>query len=95
MTWRRGMRTIAEHGLALSGIPALSRKRRCGETLILAYHNIVPTGERAVGDRSLHLSQRAFAAQLDHLAATHDVVGLEDAIRAPAPAGARRAARVP
>jgi peptidoglycan/xylan/chitin deacetylase (PgdA/CDA1 family) len=45
----------------------------------LAYHNIVPRGERAVGDRSLHLSQDAFADQLDELCDTHAVIGLEEA----------------
>lgn len=45
-------------------------------TLVLAYHNVVPAGERPSGAWSLHLSQAAFAAQLDALARTHRVVPL-------------------
>ena len=36
-----------------------------GRRLILAYHNIIPTGSAPVGDRSLHLPLDEFAAQLD------------------------------
>jgi peptidoglycan/xylan/chitin deacetylase (PgdA/CDA1 family) len=43
---------------------------------VLAYHNIVPEGETPAGDLSLHLSQRRFAAQLDALRRTHEVVPL-------------------
>jgi peptidoglycan/xylan/chitin deacetylase (PgdA/CDA1 family) len=53
------------------------RARRC-EVVVLGYHNIVPDGEPIVGDRSLHLPQRQFAAQLDVLAQTHDVIPLEE-----------------
>jgi peptidoglycan/xylan/chitin deacetylase (PgdA/CDA1 family) len=48
--------------------------------MILAYHNIVPAGSHAVGDRSLHLPQREFAAQLDRLQQTHDVITLNEAL---------------
>lgn len=50
-----------------------SHRRR---TLILAYHDVVPAGAHPCGDRSLHLPQADFAAQLDALAATHDVIPL-------------------
>lgn len=71
-----------------SGATRLARARLGGQVLVLAYHNIVPEGERATGDLSLHLAQRAFGAQLEALARTHDIVPLEDAVR-PVP-GARR-----
>jgi peptidoglycan/xylan/chitin deacetylase (PgdA/CDA1 family) len=47
---------------------------------VLAYHNVVPEGQRASGDRSLHLPQRLFAAQLDTLVRRHDVVPLGDVL---------------
>lgn len=75
--------------LLLEGGPArLSRARLGGRSLVLAYHNVVPEGERATGDTSLHLPRRAFAAQLDALARGHDVVPLEEAVR-PDPAARR------
>jgi peptidoglycan/xylan/chitin deacetylase (PgdA/CDA1 family) len=46
---------------------------------VLAYHNIVPRGEKPVGERTLHLPQAAFAEQLDRLAEQFDVVPLIDA----------------
>jgi peptidoglycan/xylan/chitin deacetylase (PgdA/CDA1 family) len=48
--------------------------------LVLAYHDIVPDGEPATGDRSLHLAQVRFAEQLDSLARTHDVIPLDRAL---------------
>lgn len=67
---------------ALSPVAALLTRRRFGsrETLILAYHNIVPYGREIVGETSLHLPQHQFAAQLRLLSATHEVVPL-DAVR--------------
>jgi len=61
-----------------SGIVRLARGRMAGRTLVLAYHNVVPRGERPAGDLSLHLPQQAFATQLDMLLETHDVVALDD-----------------
>lgn len=48
--------------------------------VILAYHNVVPHGQRAVGDLSLHLGQTQFADQLDFLLETHDVVSLDELV---------------
>jgi len=55
----------------------IGRSRR-PTAAVLAYHNIVPDGESAVGDLSLHLGQRAFADQLDFLLERCEVVALED-----------------
>ncbi|MBC7790332.1 MAG: polysaccharide deacetylase family protein [Anaerolineae bacterium] len=62
--------------LVESRIPDAVRWKRRGDALILAYHNVVPEGEEAAGERSLHLSQRDFAAQLDLLSETHEIVSL-------------------
>jgi peptidoglycan/xylan/chitin deacetylase (PgdA/CDA1 family) len=73
---RAALKAGVETLLCAAGAAALGRRRHAGRTLILAYHNIIPAGERAAGDRSLHLSQSDFAAQLDLLARGHDVVPL-------------------
>ncbi len=66
--------------------------RRRGQVLILSYHNVVPRGETARGDRSLHLPQRAFGGQLDELLHDHDVVPLTKLWSEPAAPGRSRAA---
>lgn len=62
--------------LARLGPAALARRRAAADTMILAYHDILPDGEAPAGDRSLHLPRRAFARQLDRLVRTHRVVSL-------------------
>jgi len=86
-------RTAAEHVLVSSGVERLSLRWHRGDVVILAYHNIVPAGEEATGDRSLHLPQSVFARQLDLLARTHDVVSLSTALTSPA-RGRRPAAAI-
>ena len=68
---------IAEVALVRSGVASVARRRLRGRALVLAYHNVVPTGERRVGETSIHLPQRDFAQQLDLIASTHDVVALD------------------
>lgn len=80
MKLRGIVKSTIEHGALWSGIPSAMRARRRGEVLVLAYHDIVPDGESATGDRSLHLPQARFAEQLDALARTHDVISLEHAL---------------
>jgi len=53
------------------------RHRIRGKRLILAYHGIVPEGERPAGERSLFVSQADFAAQLEVLATLVNVVSLD------------------
>jgi peptidoglycan/xylan/chitin deacetylase (PgdA/CDA1 family) len=77
MSLRAIARATLETTLVGTGVTSVARGRMRGRALVLAYHNIVPTGERAVGDRSLHLTQERFAAQLDALLKTHDIVPLD------------------
>ena len=77
---RQVLKGIVERTAVLAGAARLARARHGHQAIILAYHNIVPRGESAVGDRSLHLSQDTFGAQLDALADTHDVVPLAQAL---------------
>lgn len=70
--------TAVERLLAYGGPAHLLRRRFRQTTLVLAYHNVVPTGDRRVGVASLHLSQRDFADQLDRVLETHDVVPLTE-----------------
>jgi len=71
---------IAESTLVRGGIASLGRRRLRGRALVLAYHNVVPTGQRQAGEASLHLAQTDFARQLDLIALTNDVVPLESVI---------------
>ena len=72
------LKHLAERALVTSRIASLARNRVRARTLVLAYHNVVPDGEAAVGDLSLHLPRREFARQLDALAETHDVVSITE-----------------
>lgn len=82
------MRTFLKHSvekvLCRGGVARVARLRRREDTIVLAYHNVVPHGESREGDRSLHLPQREFARQLDLIARTHEVVPLPELL---APAG--------
>ena len=80
MNLRSFLKSTIENGALWSGIPRAMRSRRQGDVLVLAYHNIVPRGEVAAGDRSLHLHQSRFAAQLDDVSRTHDIIPLERAL---------------
>lgn len=91
MTARSIARNAAEQVLIRSGIERMSRTRHRDDVLILAYHNIVPRGLEASGDRSLHLPLDTFVRQLDVLARTHDVLPLHEALERP-PASRKRPA---
>jgi peptidoglycan/xylan/chitin deacetylase (PgdA/CDA1 family) len=74
---RGSAKQLVERTLNRVGAAWVGARRAGGDTLVLAYHNVVPDGhEAAVGERSLHLPQAAFAAQLDALLRTHEVVRL-------------------
>lgn len=70
-----------ERALAGPAAVRLGRRRRTGQRLVLAYHNVVPAGMAAAGDRSLHLDFDGFRRQLDALRHTR-VVSLETALGA-------------
>jgi peptidoglycan/xylan/chitin deacetylase (PgdA/CDA1 family) len=77
LRWREGLKDTLERALVSSRVSDAARLTRRDGVLILAYHNIVPSGADIAGDRSLHLPEALFAAQLDSLQATHDVVPLD------------------
>lgn len=72
------LKRSAEFMLSRSGLLRVARARHRSGTLILAYHNVVPSGEQSCGDSSLHLTQNEFGRQLDALAETHEIVTLQD-----------------
>jgi peptidoglycan/xylan/chitin deacetylase (PgdA/CDA1 family) len=78
-----GLKRIAEGILVRSGVATFNRARRGRQTLILAYHNVVPNGDAQSGERSLHLRQHDFARQLDILMETAEVVSLSDVLQTP------------
>lgn len=75
---RAFLKQAAERVLFATGAAGLLGRsvRRGG--LVLAYHNIIPHGAPPGGDRSLHLPQQDFGAQLDALQAEVDVVPLTE-----------------
>jgi len=73
---RRMAKRAAETLLTTARIDRVGLRAHRWRTLVLGYHNVIPDGERACGDRSLHLDRAMFAAQLDALATTHDVIPL-------------------
>lgn len=83
------LKRLLEAALARAGPATLARHASAGATLVLAYHNIVPTGERGGADTSLHLPQHRFAEQLEVLAGSCDVVPLTEVL-GPAPASRGR-----
>ncbi len=83
------LKRAVERMLRYGGAARIGHRRQAGRSLILAYHNILPTGEAAGGDRSLHLPQSDFAGQLDLLQQLAEVVPLADLLFAPAPGGKR------
>jgi peptidoglycan/xylan/chitin deacetylase (PgdA/CDA1 family) len=78
----QSIKRSAERLLIGSGVAAASRVLNRGRSIALAYHNILPDGAQPAGDRSLHLSRRTFAQQLDLLARTHQVVPLDELLKA-------------
>jgi len=71
---RATVKRAAERSLCRIGMPHVGRTLRRGDTLVLAYHNIVPAGEPVAGEASLHLPEHEFARQLELIARTHTVV---------------------
>ena len=91
MTLRDIVKGGLEAGIMATGVPARRIRRRASGTVILSYHNVVPTGEQAVGDLSLHIGQRRFGEHLDRLLETHDVVPLAELRIGEVPVGRPRA----
>jgi peptidoglycan/xylan/chitin deacetylase (PgdA/CDA1 family) len=67
MSPREAVKALVESLLLWLGPAALSRRAFRRRALVLAYHNIVPSGEERGADGSLHLPETAFRAQLDLL----------------------------
>jgi peptidoglycan/xylan/chitin deacetylase (PgdA/CDA1 family) len=77
------LKQVAERVLARGGPAALASRRNRPHAAILAYHNIVPKGERVVGDRSLHVDQDMFGRQLDLLQERAQIVPLATLTQSP------------
>jgi peptidoglycan/xylan/chitin deacetylase (PgdA/CDA1 family) len=74
---RNFLKQRAERALASSGAGWAVRHRVRGKRLILAYHGIMPDGVSPAGERSLFISERDFAMQLDTLVELVDVAPLD------------------
>jgi peptidoglycan/xylan/chitin deacetylase (PgdA/CDA1 family) len=71
------VKRAAEMGLWRSGLPALARRLRRRDVLVLAYHNVVPGDAPVRGDRSLHLGQERLHRQLSRLSRTHQFIPVD------------------
>jgi peptidoglycan/xylan/chitin deacetylase (PgdA/CDA1 family) len=74
---RSALKTAIESAATGLGLARAAAYVNRDAAAILSYHNIVPDGESAVGDRSLHLPIQAFRDQLDVLEANYEIVGLD------------------
>jgi peptidoglycan/xylan/chitin deacetylase (PgdA/CDA1 family) len=88
---RRVIKAAAEQLLSTRAAVKVASRRLSDDVLILGYHNVVPDNAKPGSDVALHLTRRDFAAQLDRLMRTHDVVRLDEALHA-APSRRPRAA---
>ncbi len=82
MTVRSLIKGTAERILLWSGAARMHRRTMSDQVLILAYHNIIPDGTDHVGDTANHLPLSSFAAQLEALRSTHDVIPLAEVFTA-------------
>jgi len=73
---RDRLKRVMERGLVGAGVANRLARRPAGDLLVLAYHNVVPHGESVTGEASLQIPQERFAAHLDRLQETADVVSL-------------------
>lgn len=77
-----GLKRGISKALVQLGVASVARRLHSRYGMILAYHNIVPKGEVADGELSLHLEQEMFGRQLDLLTRTHEVVELDNLLTA-------------
>src|SRR5688572_16741063 len=76
------VKRAAQRVLVLAGASHFYRAMHRNDTIVLAYHNVVPDHDRAAGDSSLHLSRAQFVAQIEALARTHEIVPLVEVLNA-------------
>jgi peptidoglycan/xylan/chitin deacetylase (PgdA/CDA1 family) len=66
-----------EKAISSPAVGWMTQRRVRGKRLILAYHGIIPEGERPAGERALFVKERDFCMQLDMIAAEADVAPLD------------------
>lgn len=91
-TARAAARRAVETALVRSGVARVAGRRLRGRALVLAYHNVVPSGEPRSGELSLHLPQAEFARHLEILGEAADVVPLASVLDEAGDPGRRRVA---
>ena len=94
MSLRTSAKGVVEWGLVTMGATRWGRWRHRNHAVILAYHNVLPEGKGAVGDRSLHLPFEAFRRQINLLSRTHQVVSLAELLDEPSGKGSRPRAAI-
>lgn len=71
------MKAPIERILSSSSVGWVTRRRVQGKRLILAYHGVIPDGEKPGGERTLFITQRNFAEHLEMLSEIADVAPLD------------------
>lgn len=74
---RRTAKRAVELAVVHSGLAKVLSRRQQGKRLILAYHNVVPDGERPWGEVSLHLAAGQFREHLRVITQSAEVVRLD------------------
>jgi len=92
MDTRAALKSMFERCVIWSGVARAARARVVNDSLVLAYHNVVPDDAPAIGDLPNHLPVSHFAAHLDTLRATHDVVSLGECLGSSGPGAKPRVA---
>lgn len=91
---RRPLKRLIESALVAGGACRLGRRVHRQDSLILAFHNVIPDDAPSVGDQSLHLARSRFLAFVDHLEEHHAVVALPDLLQPVVAEGGSRRPRV-
>jgi peptidoglycan/xylan/chitin deacetylase (PgdA/CDA1 family) len=71
------VKRAAEIALCRSGMTGVLRRLRRDDVLVLAYHNVVPDGEKVRGEKSLHVDQEQFQRHLSLLSRTHHFITVQ------------------
>ena len=77
------VKQLVEVSLGSRAAAGVLSGRTRGMDLVLAYHNVVPPGERAEGSQALHLPSQTFLEQMEVAGEHHELVSLRDLLSEP------------
>jgi len=77
MTLRDGVKNLVEVAASSLGLVRVAARANRTAVAVLAYHNVVPAGQKPEGDLSLHMPEARFRRQLDAIQERHRIVSLD------------------